>query len=622
VNSASKTALYKAQDLWHHIFGDERGLLAICCASEASSKFSTQFFNYPDSADPAAEWALEKTRAEDVYFCTHLLSSARRVKENATVVHTLWGDLDGTEVPEGELAPTAVIGSSPDNFHCYWRLADAIPPEVAEGLNKRLAAAIGADESGFDLTQLLRMPGTVNHKYEEKPVVEIIKLEHDHTYTAGELDRILPQPEAPDFGTAADVDAQISDGTRNKTLTSLAGTLRRRGLDEEGMFAALVGLNAKKCNPPLPETEVAQIAHSVARYEPVQTFELERNGRDAHAHAHIDTCVRATHNPKKNLRAISFAGREMPPPQKFVVEGILPCGLSTSFYGGGGLAKSVNVLHLGMSVAFTSVDYWHDLRIETTPVIYLDFEMAEGVQLRRAKEIANGAGWPDVPKNFHYVEAAGHPTMDVFAFALELVEKYGPALVIVDSFGYSMEGESERSADVLSYVRGYLTPLQEMGSTPLVVDHISRAIKGERTADKEAFGSVYKTNSMRSTVNVTGHADEDTGVVYATFTHRKSNVSRKLPPFTVMTQFSQDAIKFERSDEVIQPPTEETVEQAVVAAIRENGPMTNHEIADVAGRQYGTIRNATGKLKRSGTLVETGEKRNREVVLNLPESEN
>src|SRR5215212_11125389 len=284
------------------------------------------------------------------------------------------------------------------------------------------------------------------------------------------------------------------------------------------MFAALVGLNARKCSPPLPETEVAQIAHSVARYEPVQTFELERNERDAHAHAHIDTCVRATHNPKKNLRAISFAGREMPPPQKFVVEGILPCGLSTSFYGGGGLAKSVNVLHLGMSVAFVGVESWHGLKVMTSAVVYLDFEMSEAVQLRRAKDIADGVGWPDVPQNFHYVEAAGYAAADVFGFALELIGEHGPALVIVDSFGFSMQGESERSADVLSYVRNYIQPLLDTGSHTLVVDHISKAIKGERAADKEAFGSVYKTNAMRSTVNLTGHTDEDEGAVYATFT--------------------------------------------------------------------------------------------------------
>jgi AAA domain-containing protein len=104
-----------------------------------------------------------------------------------------------------------------------------------------------------------------------------------------------------------------------------------------------------------------------------------------------------------------------------VVEKIIPCGLATSFYGGGGLAKSVNVLHLGMSVAFVGVESWHGLKVITSPVVYLDFEMSEVVQLRRAKEISDGAGWPDLPQNFHYVEAAGYAAADVFDFGLELL---------------------------------------------------------------------------------------------------------------------------------------------------------------------------------------------------------
>ena len=287
---------------------------------------------------------------------------------------------------------------------------------------------------------------------------------------------------------------------------------------------------------------------------------IRPNGRNSHSHSRIgDVNVNesengSSHHPKRSLRAISFVGRAKPPPQEFVGEKIIPCGLATSFYGGGGLAKSVNVLHLGMSVAFVGVDHWHGLEVITCPVVFLDFEMSETVQLRRAKEIADGAGWPDVPRGFHYVEAAGYSAADVFGFALELVEEQGPALVIVDSFGFSMQGESERSADVLGYVRNYIQPLQDTGSHPLVVDHIARAIKGERAADKEAFGSVYKTNTMRSTVNVTGHADEDAGTVYATFTHRKNNVGPRLEPFTVITKFSAGAITFERSDTVIHQP--------------------------------------------------------------------
>lgn len=60
-----------------------------------------------------------------------------------------------------------MVESSPGHFHAYYRLTEAIPPERAEALNKRLAHMIGADASGWDLSQLLRVPGTMNHKRNE-----------------------------------------------------------------------------------------------------------------------------------------------------------------------------------------------------------------------------------------------------------------------------------------------------------------------------------------------------------------------------------------------------------------------------------------------------------------------
>ncbi len=64
--------------------------------------------------------------------------------------------------------------------------------------------------------------------------------------------------------------APIFGGHRNNTLTSLAGSMRRRGMGEAAIFKALLEENAERCRPPLPEAEVRDIAKSVSRYEPVE----------------------------------------------------------------------------------------------------------------------------------------------------------------------------------------------------------------------------------------------------------------------------------------------------------------------------------------------------------------
>jgi hypothetical protein len=60
----------------------------------------------------------------------------------------------------------------------------------------------------------------------------------------------------------------ISEGERNSTLTSLAGSMRRRGATEESIAAALLVENQARCQPPLPEQEVRAIAKSISKYPP------------------------------------------------------------------------------------------------------------------------------------------------------------------------------------------------------------------------------------------------------------------------------------------------------------------------------------------------------------------
>jgi len=186
--------LYQAEDLWYHIYGDERGILALGYAEPAAdAAFHHQYFDYPVRTEQAAERARELSEGGfNVWHCAHLLTAKRRVKENAAVITALYVDGDGAQVPPNLPQPTAVVKSSPGREQFYWRLSMPVPPEIGEGLNRRLAYALGADKSGWDLTQLLRPPGTKNRKYPDTPAVEVEELEkiaHD----AGDLDRLLPQ---------------------------------------------------------------------------------------------------------------------------------------------------------------------------------------------------------------------------------------------------------------------------------------------------------------------------------------------------------------------------------------------------------------------------------------------
>ena len=61
---------------------------------------------------------------------------------------------------------------------------------------------------------------------------------------------------------------KIKEGGRNNHLTSLAGSLRRKGISEDGILATLRAENTDRLEPPLDDETVEAIAKSITRYQP------------------------------------------------------------------------------------------------------------------------------------------------------------------------------------------------------------------------------------------------------------------------------------------------------------------------------------------------------------------
>jgi hypothetical protein len=191
------------------------------------------YFEYPGRAREAEAWCTRRSsQGREVYFCAHLLTARRRTKGRAAPVRALWADADGASLPTGTPGPTAVVESSPGRRHLFWRLSRPLPPSDAEALNRRLSYAVGADRSGWDLGQLLRPPGTRNHKYRPAAEVRLLKLDHER-YHPRELGLALPPGEPP--RTASSVRRPAGAG-RAVDLSRL--TERTRGLISDGNCGA------------------------------------------------------------------------------------------------------------------------------------------------------------------------------------------------------------------------------------------------------------------------------------------------------------------------------------------------------------------------------------------------
>lgn len=124
----------------------------------------------------------------DIYMCPHgFLNGKRREKSNSVDPHLLYADLDEADPNEVSIRPTIAIQSSPGRYVGYW-VTDG---PASEELNRRLAYALGADTSGWDRTQVLRVPGTRNNKYEKRPRVKLL-WDDGPTYKIATLEKILP----------------------------------------------------------------------------------------------------------------------------------------------------------------------------------------------------------------------------------------------------------------------------------------------------------------------------------------------------------------------------------------------------------------------------------------------
>jgi hypothetical protein len=195
--------LVELPELWQDIYGDGPGFIALFSGvrpmpTTKLAQTHEAYFAWPRETAAALAWiAREVAEDRDLYHCGHLVGRWRRRKTDALPLHTLYADLDAGLPDDPPVVPSILVESSPGHYQAYLRLRRRVTPEEGAALNRRLAHALDGDPGGWDLTQLLRLPGTVNHKYEVRPVVRLIE-RTGQRYDPAELDRLLPPlPTAP-----------------------------------------------------------------------------------------------------------------------------------------------------------------------------------------------------------------------------------------------------------------------------------------------------------------------------------------------------------------------------------------------------------------------------------------
>ena len=235
-------------------------------------------------AEEAARHAVSLGKDWDVYAGAATRLGHDGTKAGVCRVPAVWADLDAKDghTRQSRLEQLLALPHHPSilvwtggGWHAYWLLkTPAEGPEDldrAELLMRRLAAGLGSDPV-HDLSRIMRVPGTFNHKYGEPRPVVLEHLDPDLRYELDQLQEMaeaLPGVDAGNGGGKVSREVlcePIREGKRNVALASVAGSLRDRGLDVETISVVLLEVNRARCSPPLGADEVLGVARSVGRY--------------------------------------------------------------------------------------------------------------------------------------------------------------------------------------------------------------------------------------------------------------------------------------------------------------------------------------------------------------------
>lgn len=162
------------QEFFKCIFVDGRGWICLAKISRTNGTgFVQTFFRYPDQMLEIEQYVEDNNvYGNDLYFSVNLFSKPQRSKEFALPMYILYADLDLCHPRNlgkfGEPRPSLVLQTSQDKWQGYWILKEKITAAQAEELSHQIAVAykdMGCDQSGWDTTQILRIPGTKNWKF-------------------------------------------------------------------------------------------------------------------------------------------------------------------------------------------------------------------------------------------------------------------------------------------------------------------------------------------------------------------------------------------------------------------------------------------------------------------------
>lgn len=165
-----------------------------------------QWLESPEAVRDFATALAPHDGSYDAYFGVSSRRAEGSKKADVVRLYALWADVDfkyfrtdeeaARTLAGFELPPSYTVRSG-GGIQAYWLLADPLPATPAtvaqaEALMLRLYQRLGGLDKVQDVSRIMRVPGTRNQKYPDKPVVALDIQEPSRRYTLEQFEAVLP----------------------------------------------------------------------------------------------------------------------------------------------------------------------------------------------------------------------------------------------------------------------------------------------------------------------------------------------------------------------------------------------------------------------------------------------
>ena len=251
------------QEFFTFIYGEGHGSACLTLNDAQGNPTKDTYFKYPDQLSDMVEFC-EKHSEETVYFTPSLLRANNRKKPSVLFAQVVFGDADTMDLSNLLVEPSAIVTTSPGHTHVYWSLDNETDPFEIERLNRSLSQRHNKASEGYDTgwaaNKLLRVPGTMNLKYDTPFRVSIeytgnlyswedIAVEYPKVETLNAAYRDLPTdlPSRVEVlgninytdDLASVISSDFSKGYGSESLWFAINDLFRAGATDEGAFVLL-----------------------------------------------------------------------------------------------------------------------------------------------------------------------------------------------------------------------------------------------------------------------------------------------------------------------------------------------------------------------------------------------